>query len=148
MYNPDFLKNGRERTADSRFVVQNEDNGTIAGNFIDNGRLRNFLIPDEKRMVHSARFELTTYCSGGNRSIQLSYECGKIQYYTALLTFRNPVFCFFLNFFAFEREERDGTAGFQRSRHRKTDYFRLSIASSNLILDGTKSIRLTNSQAS
>lgn len=26
-------------------------------------------------MVHSARFELTTYCSGGNRSIQLSYEC-------------------------------------------------------------------------
>ena len=83
MYNPDFLKNGRERTADSRFVVQNEDNGTIAGNFIDNGRLRNFLIPDEKRMVHSARFELTTYCSGGNRSIQLSYECGKIQYYTA-----------------------------------------------------------------
>ena len=25
--------------------------------------------------MHSARFELTTYCSGGNRSIQLSYEC-------------------------------------------------------------------------
>lgn len=29
-------------------------------------------------MVHSARFELTTYCSGGNRSIQLSYECNRI----------------------------------------------------------------------
>ena len=28
-----------------------------------------------KKMVHSTGFEPTTYCSGGNRSIQLSYEC-------------------------------------------------------------------------
>ena len=28
-----------------------------------------------KKMVHPARFELTTFYSGGRRSIQLSYGC-------------------------------------------------------------------------
>ena len=52
------------------------------------------------KMVHSARFELTTYCSGGNRSIQLSYECAQYSTISLVRSFRNPSFCFFSVFFS------------------------------------------------
>ena len=50
-------------------------------------------------MVHSARFELTTYCSGGNRSIQLSYECAQCRTILPIPQFRNPKSGFFSFFF-------------------------------------------------
>ena len=34
-----------------------------------------FRVENAKKMVHPARFELTTFYSGGRRSIQLSYGC-------------------------------------------------------------------------
>lgn len=51
-------------------------------------------------MVHSARFELTTYCSGGNRSIQLSYECIEISFtIQSFLYFATGFYCFSKKYF-------------------------------------------------